>query len=910
LELGVFVALAAGSTIRWRRRRDETAAWLAAMFTLLGGILLGDRFLPTSLKLPWSWFDRAVILDLAAFAVCLDRFAGVFAGPGSRRGRGAGRGAAVMGGLALLLPDIVGGAPGTWPWWYALYAVVFLGGWTALALRAVDRLWRAGRGQPSIARRRMRLLAVAAVVLNGAVFLVAVSEDHQWAGLISGLLFLVGFAPPAALRTFWRRPELEAFRRAEADLIRADTGAAVIRLMLPHAARLVGARAAAVVDETGIPGVHGTTAADAATIAASLPAPAVGGGNPVFGAGVVAVPFGAGWLVVVPGVAAPFLCRDEIGLLSTLANLARLALERTEMSDRERAGRERLAEREAQLAEAQRTARLGSYTWDVRTGAVDWSDEMHRLLGFAPGTVTDHGAAFASRLHPDDRDRVVAAWAAAPREAAPSSIDYRVVLPGGELRWLQGHVRTLSGPDGMPIQLFGTIQDITERKLAEEAVAFQASHDALTGLPNRTLFLDRAGQALARRTETKAGVAVLFLDVDRFKWLNDSLGHAAGDQLLEVVAGRLRHAVRAEDFVARFGGDEFVVLCPAMEEAEAEAVAARLASSLSAPVTIAGQEMTVTVSIGIACAPATGSEETPAGLVQDADAAMYRAKEEGRNRHSLFDAGIRNVTLTRLETANALRRGIDRGELVVYFQPTVDLTSGRVVGVEALARWNHPTKGLLAPGEFIGLAEDTGLVVPLGTEILLSACRQLALWGAPGSPAEHCDLRLSVNLAARQLLSPELPGVVEEALASSGLDPSRLCLEITESVLLPDGEESIRALRRLKRTGVSIAVDDFGTGFSSLTYLKRFPVDVLKIDRSFVSGLGRNRQDSAIVASVVELAHAFGLTAVAEGVESSEQRAELQRLGCEQGQGFLWSRPLDAGDAGAWIGARLGPVLC
>jgi EAL domain-containing protein (putative c-di-GMP-specific phosphodiesterase class I) len=353
-----------------------------------------------------------------------------------------------------------------------------------------------------------------------------------------------------------------------------------------------------------------------------------------------------------------------------------------------------------------------------------------------------------------------------------------------------------------------------------------------------------------------------------------------------------------------------VVLCPAVDEAETEAVAARLALGLSAPINIAGQEMTVTVSTGIAYAPATGADETPAGLVQDADAAMYRAKEEGRNRHSVFDAAIRNVTEARLETTNALRRGIDRGELVVHFQPTVDLTTDRVVGVEALARWNHPRRGLLPPGEFIGLAEDTGLVVPLGTEILVSACRQLAEWRAPGSPAADCEVGLSVNLAARQLLWPELPAVVEEALAASGLEPSRLCLEITESVLLPDGEASIRALRRLKRTGVSIAVDDFGTGFSSLTYLKQFPVDVLKIDRSFVAGLGRNRQDQAIVASIVELAHAFGLTTVAEGVESPEQRAELQRLGCEQGQGFLWSRPLPAEEAGAWIGARLGPVLC
>jgi diguanylate cyclase (GGDEF)-like protein/PAS domain S-box-containing protein len=811
-----------------------------------------------------------------------------------------------MSGIALLLPDVPGGPPEEWPWWYALYAAGFLAGWTAVALRAVGRLWRAGGGQPNIARQRMRLLAVAAMVLNGTIFLVAGASDHQWTGLASGLLFLVGFAPPAALRYYWRRPELEAFRRAEADMIRADSGPAVIGLMLPHAARLVGARAAFAVDHGGVRGVHGIGMDDAARLASCLPLPVtVGEDEAVYGPGLVAVPFGDGWLVVTPAAAAPFLSRDEIGLLWTLAHLGRLALDRAEMFDREREGRERLAEREAQLAEAQRTARLGSYTWDLRNRTVDWSDEMHRLLGFVPGTVADYGAAFTSRIHPDDRERVLAAWAAAPRETSATSIDYRVVLPGEEVRWLQGRARAVTGPDGTPVQLIGTIQDITDRKIAEQAVIFQASHDALTGLPNRTVFLERVAQALAGRSRRAAGVAVLFLDVDHFKWLNDSLGHAAGDELLKVVAGRLRHALRDEDFVARFGGDEFVVLCSALDEAEAESVAARLASSLAAPVAIGAQEMTVTVSIGIAYAPAPGSDETPEGLVEDADAAMYRAKEEGRNRHSLYNATIRDCTIARLETANALRRGIDRGELLVYFQPTVDLVRGGVVGVEALARWKHPRRGVLPPSEFIGLAEDTGLIVPLGTEILASACRQLAEWCATGSPAGSRDVTLSVNLAARQLLWPELPAVVEEVLAASGIEPSRLCFEITESVLLADDEASTLALRRLKRTGVEIAVDDFGTGFSSLTYLKQFPVDVLKIDRSFVAGLGRNRQDRAIVASIIDLAHALGLTTVAEGVEAPNQRTELRQLGCEHGQGFLWSRPLPAEEAGVWIAEHM-----
>jgi diguanylate cyclase (GGDEF)-like protein len=445
-------------------------------------------------------------------------------------------------------------------------------------------------------------------------------------------------------------------------------------------------------------------------------------------------------------------------------------------------------------------------------------------------------------------------------------------------------------------------------RTSRQAFAYQAGHDALTQLPNRALFLDRLGQVMTRRSRHPSGTAVLFLDLDRFKWLNDSLGHAAGDELLVEVAARLREAMRAEDTVARFGGDEFVVLCDGVaDQAEAEAMAGRLAAVLAAPVTVAGEETTVTVSIGIAYAPPTSTGDTPESLVRDADAAMYRAKEQGRNRHAVFDVTTLELALVRHETVNALRRGVQRHELVVHYQPALDLGTGRAVGVEALVRWDHPQRGLLAPGAFIALAEETGLVVPLGTEVLATACRQVMAWQGDGQAPE--DLWLSVNLAVRQLLAADLGSVVEEALVDSGLPPDRLCLEITESALLEDTESSTRALNRLKALGVRIGVDDFGTGFSSLTYLKRFPVDVLKIDRSFVAGLCRDHEDRAIVASVIDLAHAFGLTTTAEGVETAEQLDQLRALGCEQGQGYLWSRPLPAGAAGRWLAARRHELL-
>ena len=904
LELGVFVGLGVAALARWGRRREQPAAWLAVTFILLGAVLVGDRFLPGPAKEPGHWFDRAIIIALALFPYCLYRFTSAFFRGRSRRpGALPERVTALLAVGALMLPDVPGGPPSQWPWWYALYTVVFLVGWTGLSFLSVVRLWRCGRGQPGVTRRRMRLLAVAAVVLNLTIFVLAAAGQHPWTGLTSGVLFAVGFAPPRALRARWRRREMEAFHRAEDDLMRADTAERVTTLMLPHAARLVGAETAVLVGADGqVRAWHGTTADGAAEIAAHLPGGS--GDATMVTSALVAVRLGSGWLVVPTTAATPFFGHDELDLLRTLAHLAGLALDRAELFDRERTGRQTLAERESQLAEAQRTARLGSYTWDLRTDEVTWSDELHRLFGFRPGEITDFGPAFAVRLHPDDRDRILATWGAARHSRVVTTVEYRVVLPNGETRWMHGRVRPALGPDGNPIRVAGTIQDITERKLAEDAFAHQATHDALTGLPNRALFLDRLGQALARRQRHPSGLAVLFLDVDRFKWLNDSLGHAAGDHLLMAVADRLRIAMRAGDSVARFGGDEFVVLCDDVaDEAEAETLAARLAATLAAPITIGGDETTVTVSIGIAYAAPGGPavNVTPESLVRDADAAMYRAKDQGRNRHEVFDATTRALALARHETVNALRRGIDQGDLLVHYQPALDLTSGRIVGVEALVRWDHPTRGVLAPGEFITLAEETGLVVPLGTAVLGTACRQLAEWQAQGGPL--ADLSVSVNIAARQLLARDLPAVVEEALSDSGLDPSRVCLEITESALLEDSDSSTRALNRLKAIGVRIGVDDFGTGFSSLTYLKRFPVDVLKIDRSFVEGLGRDRQDRAIVASIVDLAHAFGLTTVAEGIETPEQLDELRALGCEWGQGFLWSPALPADAAGRWIAA-------
>lgn len=441
---------------------------------------------------------------------------------------------------------------------------------------------------------------------------------------------------------------------------------------------------------------------------------------------------------------------------------------------------------------------------------------------------------------------------------------------------------------------------------AEHALLHQALHDSLTGLPNRALLIDRLSQALARRERRRLEAAVLFLDVDRFKWVNDSLGHAAGDALLVTAAGRFESVLRPGDTVARFGGDEFVVLCEDLEtELEALAVAERLSDVLAAPFHLKDREIRLSASIGIALS--SSRHDTPDALLRDADAAMYRAKEKGRERIELFDDDMRTRAVARLETESALRRGLERGELTVYYQPIIEFASGRAVGLEALVRWKHPERGLVQPSEFIPVAEETGLILGCGAAVLAEACTHVARWNErhPGRP----PLAVSVNLSAHQLLSGGLGGLVAGALERSGLEPRLLCLEITETVLMADAGASRAALEGLKDLGVMLALDDFGTGYSSLAYLRGFPVDVLKIDRSFVLGLGESAQDTAIVASVIALAHALGLRAVAEGVETSEQAARLQELGCDLAQGYHWSVPLTARRTDHWLDARYGESL-
>ena len=434
-------------------------------------------------------------------------------------------------------------------------------------------------------------------------------------------------------------------------------------------------------------------------------------------------------------------------------------------------------------------------------------------------------------------------------------------------------------------------RDTHDAKELQDQLVYEAYHDGLTGLASRALFREKLHRALdiSRRDDD---VAILFLDLDGFKEVNDSLGHAAGDQLLVQVASRLRGAVRDGDTVARFGGDEFAVLVESIVAmADAETVAHRIIAALGEPFPVGGRELHVGTSIGIASAADAGDIEQ---LQRNADLAMYKAKAAGGSGAATYDPQMHDQLVARLELESDLRVALDRGELVLHYQPTVSLESGEIAGFEALVRWDHPTRGLVSPLDFIGIAEATGLIVPLGRWVITEACRQAVAWGAGTSRR----LRMAVNVSVRQFDHGDLSAMVSQVLADTGMQADQLVLEMTESVLLSDTDENLTQLLRLKALGVTLAMDDFGTGYSSLAYLRRFPMDVLKIDRSFVDRLGGDTQDVALVRTIVRLGKSLGMATVAEGIEDDAQAAALLEMGCDFGQGYHLSRPLPAAEAG------------
>ncbi|HLL40410.1 MAG TPA: EAL domain-containing protein, partial [Rubrobacteraceae bacterium] len=432
-------------------------------------------------------------------------------------------------------------------------------------------------------------------------------------------------------------------------------------------------------------------------------------------------------------------------------------------------------------------------------------------------------------------------------------------------------------------------RDVTERKALEDRLAHQALHDPLTDLPNRTLFTDRLRQALARVRRRGQPLAVMFMDLDNFKVINDSLGHKMGDRLLVMASERIRSVLRPEDTVARLGGDEFVFLLEDTDVDGAIHVAERMLGELRVPFSLGGRELFVTASIGITVG--SGDGKRSADLLRDSDLAMYRAKHSGKARYAVFEETMNAQALERLELEHGLRRAVESNEFVVHYQPKVSLATRKIVGLEALVRWEHPEHGLLFPEQFVPLAEETGLIVPIGEAVLEAACRQTKQWYErwPSDPPAMC-----VNLSARQLREPGLTSSVARIIEETGLEPSCLFLEVTESAAMRDALATSVALEDLQDFGVRTILDDFGTGYSSLSYLERFPVEYVKIDHSFVSGLGEYPGAKMLVSAIISLAHALGIKVISEGVETEEQFEQLRGMGCDLAQGHLFSEPLPA----------------
>jgi diguanylate cyclase (GGDEF)-like protein/PAS domain S-box-containing protein len=469
------------------------------------------------------------------------------------------------------------------------------------------------------------------------------------------------------------------------------------------------------------------------------------------------------------------------------------------------------------------------------------------------------------------------------------NLEYRAVDDNGDERWFCINGQPMFDDNGRFTGYRGTGSDITARKITEQRVHHVAQHDVLTGLPNRSLLQDRLGQAVAYATRSGHPVWVMLIDLDRFKYVNDSMGHKAGDVLLMTVAARLRSSLRDTDTVARLSGDEFVVIVSQHEDQPlSDDIVQRVMDSVAQPVMLGAKEFFVTCSIGVAAYPSDG---TPAeSLIEHADIAMYRAKKLGRNNFQFYTPAMNEESLERVRIESALRNALERNEFVLHYQPQVDLKTGQIVGMEALIRWKHPELGMVPPMRFIGVAEDTGLIVPIGAWVMRTAAAQNKLWQDAGLGR----LRVAVNLSARQFSATDLVPGIEQVLADTGLDPSCLELELTESLFMSDVTPAVELLHRMKALGVKLSIDDFGTGYSSFSYLSRFPIDVLKIDRSFVNDITHDANDAAIVASIIALAHNLRLSVIAEGVETAEQLDYLRHQGCDEMQGYYFSRPLPA----------------
>lgn len=564
---------------------------------------------------------------------------------------------------------------------------------------------------------------------------------------------------------------------------------------------------------------------------------------------------------------------------------------------------EAFRESQATLDRAQRVAQLGSWEWDLIQDRFLVTEQTLKILGTTAYKFAGTLEAFKQSIHPEDREAWIQSIEGLLAGQSQHSLDHRVVRATGVERMVHEEAEVERESQGEALRVIGTIQDVTDRRQAEAQLEYLAYFDHLTGLPNRRLFLDRLSHTVQTAIRYQRLGAVIAIDIDRFKRINDTLGHSVGDQLLQEVGERLVQGIRRSDMlarysaadegsvtIARFGGDEFYLLLNEIGSAQdAAKVTTRLLEAIAKPYTAAEREIVLTASAGITLLPLDGEDVDT--LLKHGDAAMHHAKEQGRSRYHFFSETLNVAAEARLELEERLRGAVDRGELLLHYQPQISLATRKIVGAEALIRWQHPQKGLVPPGDFIPLAEESGLIVPIGAWVISTACAQAKVWQSMGLPL----LRVAVNLSGIQFTESNVVDTVRDALETSGLDPTRFEVELTETIMMRQIQKTIATVGELKRLGIRITMDDFGTGYSSLAYLKHFDFDTLKIDRSFVKDLTSDHNSSAIVEAIIAMSHILDISTLAEGVETSEQSAALQRLGCDEVQGFLFGRPVDAG---------------
>ena len=565
-----------------------------------------------------------------------------------------------------------------------------------------------------------------------------------------------------------------------------------------------------------------------------------------------------------------------------------------------RQNKEYLSQNQERYSLAMQASNDGLWDWDLKTNKILYSDRWKEMLGFNDDEISDTADEWLSRVHPEDHDRVRASIDAYLEGTTSNfEIEYRIRHFSDNYLWMMAKGLAIRTSDGRATRFAGSQTDVSERKSNEEQMIHDALHDTLTSIPNRTLLLDRIRQSLVRRKRyPKTSFAIIFIDLDRFRLVNESLGHIHGDELLQLISARLKETIPIGDTVARLGGDEFSILLQDINSVrDVEVIAKDIQNLFSKPFFLGDREVFASASMGIA--HSDNDYKTPEEILRDSELAMYRAKRDGKSQSIVFQPHFRQSSLSPIDLDTDLRRALDRDEMELHYQPIISMRDRTISGFEALLRWSHRSRGVISPNEFIPLAEETGLIYDLGQWVLGKACKQIAAWNK--SKKKEDQLEISINLSSRQFSDPNLVEGIVENIEKSGFDAEFLKIEITESALMQNAQRSVSMLNQLKDLNIKVCVDDFGTGYSSLSYLHTFPIDTLKIDRSFVHDMSRNFRNMEIIRTIIMLAHNLKLDVIAEGVETGEQDAQLSALGCQFAQGFYFSRPINSSDAALLI---------